>query len=253
VQNVFTYTTVMRTDNPDLRLRPGMTANVTVHVARRDEALRVPAAALRFRPPMPQGKGGRGARGEMAGGGGGRGGAGGGGVERGGVARADVAPGQSGGQGAGRGGRWRGANGAGGDSSHAGGWRGRGGAGAMAVGGAPGMAAAPGGRGIASQPGRAARGVQQSGGEVVPASIDEADESKPGNVYVLRNGKPEKVSVVTGLTDGSFVEIRGGELKEGDPVVLGLDQSANRNGNQLAPPPGLGGPGFGGRGGGGRR
>ena len=86
---------------------------------------------------------------------------------------------------------------------------------------------------------------------MIPASIDEADAAKPGSVYLLRDGKPEKVAVITGLTDGSFVEIRSGELKEGDLVVVGLEQAANR-GNQLAPPPGLGGPGgFGGRGGGG--
>ena len=62
-----------------------------------------------------------------------------------------------------------------------------------------------------------------------------------------------KIAVVTGLTDGSFVEIRSGEVKEGDLVVVGLEQTANRN-NQLAPPPGMGGPTFGGpRGAGGRR
>jgi hypothetical protein len=96
------------------------------------------------------------------------------------------------------------------------------------------------------------QGAQSEGGQVVPASIDEADAAKPGSIYVLKNGKPEKIAVVTGLTDGTFVEIRSGEIKEGDPVVVGLDQSANRNANQLAPPPGLGGPGgFGGRPGGG--
>ncbi|HEY7187809.1 MAG TPA: hypothetical protein VH436_14735, partial [Vicinamibacterales bacterium] len=36
--------------NPDLRLRPGMTANVTVEVARADETLRVPTSAVRFTP-----------------------------------------------------------------------------------------------------------------------------------------------------------------------------------------------------------
>lgn len=107
-----------------------------------------------------------------------------------------------------------------------------------------------------SQPGRGVRGLRQGsqneGEEVIPASIDEADAARPGNVYVLRGGKPEKVAVVTGLTDGTFVEIRSGEIKEGDLVVIGLEQTANRNANQLAPPPGLGGPGgFGGRGGGG--
>jgi HlyD family secretion protein len=50
VQNVVTYATVIDVPNPDLRLKPGMTANVTIEIARRAEALRVPNAALRFRP-----------------------------------------------------------------------------------------------------------------------------------------------------------------------------------------------------------
>ncbi len=62
-QNVVTYTTVIQTRNPDLRLRPGMTANVTVRVARRDDVIRVPNAALRFKPPVDpkRGTSGRGA------------------------------------------------------------------------------------------------------------------------------------------------------------------------------------------------
>lgn len=51
VSNVVTYTVVVSTDNPDLALLPGMTANVEVIVGRRRNALRVANAALRFRPP----------------------------------------------------------------------------------------------------------------------------------------------------------------------------------------------------------
>jgi HlyD family secretion protein len=50
VQNVVTYSVVIDAPNRDLTLKPGMTANVTIEVARRDDALRVPAAALRFTP-----------------------------------------------------------------------------------------------------------------------------------------------------------------------------------------------------------
>jgi HlyD family secretion protein len=50
VQNVTTYTTVIDVPNGDLLLKPGMTANVTVEVARRDDVMRVPTAAVRFRP-----------------------------------------------------------------------------------------------------------------------------------------------------------------------------------------------------------
>lgn len=49
--NVVTYPTIITVENPDLKLRPGMTANVTITLARRDDTLRVPNAALRYRPP----------------------------------------------------------------------------------------------------------------------------------------------------------------------------------------------------------
>jgi HlyD family secretion protein len=50
VQNVVTYNAVIDVDNADLRLRPGMTATVTIVHAQKEEALAVPNAALRFRP-----------------------------------------------------------------------------------------------------------------------------------------------------------------------------------------------------------
>jgi len=51
VQNVVTYDAVIDVDNGDLRLRPGMTATVTVAFAERPDALAVPNSAFRFRPP----------------------------------------------------------------------------------------------------------------------------------------------------------------------------------------------------------
>ena len=51
VQNVVTYDAVVDVDNPDLKLKPGMTANVTFVYAERADVLRLPSAALRFRPP----------------------------------------------------------------------------------------------------------------------------------------------------------------------------------------------------------
>jgi len=51
VQNVVTYDAVIDVDNPELKLRPGMTANVTFIYAEKDDVLRVPNAALRFKPP----------------------------------------------------------------------------------------------------------------------------------------------------------------------------------------------------------
>ncbi|HEY6873075.1 MAG TPA: efflux RND transporter periplasmic adaptor subunit [Geobacteraceae bacterium] len=61
-QNVVTYVVVVGVDNKELRLKPGMTANVTIETARRDNVLRIPSAALRFRP-----KGGKEAKGKPAG------------------------------------------------------------------------------------------------------------------------------------------------------------------------------------------
>jgi HlyD family secretion protein len=55
VQNVVSYTTVITVPNPDRSLLPGMTANVRVQVDRREDALRVSNAALRFRPPAEGG------------------------------------------------------------------------------------------------------------------------------------------------------------------------------------------------------
>src|SRR5262249_50574498 len=50
VQNVTTYGTVIDVPNAQLKLKPGMTANVKVEIAKRSDALRIPNAALRFRP-----------------------------------------------------------------------------------------------------------------------------------------------------------------------------------------------------------
>ncbi len=53
-QNVVTYNTLVAVDNDSLQLRPGMTATVSIETTRRDDVLRVPAAAVRFRPePLP--------------------------------------------------------------------------------------------------------------------------------------------------------------------------------------------------------
>lgn len=50
-QNVVTYTTIVDVSNPDLKLRPGMTATASIITARRNDTLKIPNAALRFRPP----------------------------------------------------------------------------------------------------------------------------------------------------------------------------------------------------------
>jgi HlyD family secretion protein len=50
VENVTTYITVVSVENPKTKLKPGMTANVTIITDRRPQALKVPTAALRFSP-----------------------------------------------------------------------------------------------------------------------------------------------------------------------------------------------------------
>jgi len=75
VQNVVTYDAVIDVANPEQKLRPGMTANVTFVSAEHDGVLRVPAAAVRFRPPQElyaklrgEGAGAQGERGRRDGG-----------------------------------------------------------------------------------------------------------------------------------------------------------------------------------------
>ena len=50
VQNVVTYDVIIEVANPDLALKPGMTATVSISTAHRDDVLRVPLRALRFKP-----------------------------------------------------------------------------------------------------------------------------------------------------------------------------------------------------------
>lgn len=54
VSNVVTYTTVVNVDNPEKKLRPGMTATVSIIASEAKNVLRVPNAALRFTPDLTQ-------------------------------------------------------------------------------------------------------------------------------------------------------------------------------------------------------
>jgi HlyD family secretion protein len=51
-QNVVTYVVVVNVDNRELKLMPGMTANVSIETARKDNVLKIPPAAFRFKPKM---------------------------------------------------------------------------------------------------------------------------------------------------------------------------------------------------------
>ena len=50
VQNVVTYDTIIGVNNADLKLKPGMTANVSIIISHKDDVLKLPNAALRYRP-----------------------------------------------------------------------------------------------------------------------------------------------------------------------------------------------------------
>jgi len=56
VQNVVTYNVVIDVDNPDQKLKPGMTANLTITIDERNNVLKVPNAALRFIPQDASGQ-----------------------------------------------------------------------------------------------------------------------------------------------------------------------------------------------------
>jgi HlyD family secretion protein len=111
VQNVVTYDVVVQVNNRDLRLMPGMTANVSIVIATRKDVLRIPNASLRFKPSE----------------------------------RPATAP-------------------------------------------AP--AASPGG------------------------------EKKGPSVWVLENGKPKRVPIELGITDGTYTEVLSGGLQEGQQLIV---------------------------------
>jgi HlyD family secretion protein len=234
VQNVTTYGTIIDVPNDDLKLKPGMTANLKVQIARRSDVLRVPNAALRFRPsadvfaalnqavpPEAQYAGGRG-----SGGAGGRGGFG--------------ATGGAGG---------RGFN-----------------ASAGAAQTAPGSAPARGqGTSAAAQqpakvPGNPKPAAPSSSKSVKGQSAETIDalfaplqpvESR-GRVWLFMNRQLKPVTLRLGITDGTNTELLSGELQPGMEVVTGvvLGGSRTTSANPSNPLlPGRGGPGgFGGRG-----
>ena len=225
ISNVVTYVAVISAANPDLRLLPGMTATVRIVTAERPRALKVPNAALRYRPPGVAAE-----TGEPAGASG-QGGGQGGGLPSPEVLtqrltaqlkltteqaaeikqifeesrqRAQAARRPQGG-GAGEGG-----------------------------------AAAPGGgedvarlrqRAIAEVRQRVAAVLTPEQRAAYEAQLHraEAAESRPGRVWTIGpDGRPQSVAVRVGIGDGSFTEVVGGELKPGQEVVVGHSNKAAR-------------------------
>jgi len=55
---VVTYDVIVTVDNEALKLKPGMTANVAVEVMKKEDVMKIPGAALRFKPRDPRGESG---------------------------------------------------------------------------------------------------------------------------------------------------------------------------------------------------
>ena len=152
-QNVVTYPVIIGVANPELALRPNMTANVTIDVAIVKDVLRIPNSALRFRPEEKKGTS---AEGTM---------------------RKTPAP--------------------------------------------------PAGSSSSAEE-RAARGAGDRGPAGAARQFDRTAGVGKGRrsgqtVYTLgADGEPKPVEVRTGITDGRFTAIVGGDLKGGESVVVGL-------------------------------
>jgi HlyD family secretion protein len=216
VQNVVTYPVMLDVPNPELKLRPGMTANVLLPVDTKTAVLRVPNAALRFKADTADLWVDPAKKGQKAGAA----------PEKGAEAKGERdaprtaaaapgtepktpgAPGTGGERMAGRGGA-----GGGGRPGNAGGWSGR-----------PGGAGGAGGAGASSP--------RSGGGRVGTVYVD-----APGT-----KGKLKAVSLRTLLTDGNFTAVESPDLKEGDEVVVGL---ATARAGAVGGSPGGGGPGGG--------
>jgi HlyD family secretion protein len=154
VQNVVTYDAVIDVENAELKLKPGMTATVNIVSERRDGVLRVPNAALRFRPDA--------------------------------------------------------------------------------------LAARPAGAGGASRAGGAAgsSGSMAAGAAGGPSARERPDRDPAlRSIYVLVDKESVRREVKVGLSDGGFTEVTGGELREGDLVITGIEGQSGGSGGRPGGPP----------------
>jgi len=155
VQNVVTYTVIIEVQNPELKLRPGMTATVSILVDKRENVLRVPSLALRFQPPQDVLEKLRTKKQEDST-----------------AAGKDMKP-------------------------------------------ATNQAAPDTGRSWHRK-----QDVSSTGGPQQPGE----KRRQRTRVWILENGKTLKpISVIAGLNDNRYAEIKSDELKEGDDIVLGLN------------------------------
>ncbi len=272
VQNVVTYNVIVGVSNQDLKLKPGMTANISVTVDRRDDALGIPNAALRYNPPdvdpaqLPQmrrgGRGGGGGPGRDLDASADRGseteivrpktapGADEAAAVRRQVSRDNPAGGVAGGVGPDRPQRGP-ADGPGLGEGRGGGRGDRAGRGVPD--GERGRPEGFSGGGVRAQavdpvPG-AAPGQLWDAGEKIRFQDVAPPPPRPGRVWVLSaQSVPEMRNVMLGITDGSRTEVIAGDLEAGDALIVGdssqgADPADARRGSVFG---GFGG-GFGGR------
>jgi HlyD family secretion protein len=209
VQNVITYVVVIGVDNPDMKLFPGMTANVRVLTDRVTNVLRLPSAALRVRiegvaaPAKGDGFKGRETTSKESE------------VKDSGKKGDEVAKNDA--KGFGEKGRFGGQGGFANGSAYPGGGFGGNGGGF-------------GGGGRFGRGGGAGRGNGgQGGGNVVEGRGGgrAAGANQTGTVYVLgEDGKPRAERVRLGIGDGNFVAVLSPNLREGMQVITGVVSGA---------------------------
>lgn len=223
-QNVVTYNTIVKADNPELKMKPGMTANVSILVLRKENVLRLPNAALRFVPPDAAkllkefGDGVPARQPEQAGAPGP--GAGEAPAMRG-EQRPPGAPGEGlppRARGEGRPPSMRGE----GPPAPEGQMGRPPGPGAMRGEGRP-----PGARGEGEPPGMRGSGGPPWAQGRGPTGMKKG-VPRGQRVWVLgENKKPKPVLVILGTSDGTFTEVVGGDLKDGQQVIVRMASKEN--------------------------
>jgi HlyD family secretion protein len=215
-QNVVTYPVIIEVGNPDEKLRPKMTANVTIDVAMVQDVLRIPNAALRFKPDIAA-TGAKPATPSTSS-----------------AKPTETATTESA--------RTQTATTSGGPSSEQRSrWRDRNGQTSTATGT---MSAEE----RAARWGNRTRGVEGAAGGL---GAPQAQRRRPQTVYILgADNKLKAVEIRTGITDGHYTQVVSGDLNVGDSIIVGLATSKVESN----PPPGSSGPMGGGQrpGGGGR-
>jgi HlyD family secretion protein len=202
-QNVVSYTTMIDVPNPDLRLKPGMTANVTVQIAMSENVLRVPNSALRF-SPTPELFAALGQEAPEQ-------------VATSGAARA--VPGTTGT--------------AGPDDTAAAAAEGRGAVGNRFAQLTPEQRAQFQQRLQQMTPEERAQFRARREG----AAGNGGNGGAFGRVWVLRDGKMQMLRVRAGVTDGTATAVVGGDLKEGDQVITGVTDAAISSPQQTSTSP----------------